>query len=190
MIKEFLKNNEDNIVSIITIAIIIITLIIVVVIWIFNFSGTSNNENLNYYDKKIYSNEMLSEYENEIVNLLNINRVEELYKKADLKFLSDNGLDEDNFKTYLLSNNLIGNSITIVSSECIEYENVYIFRYYYKNYSDYKYVNLIETAPDEYTISFEQEKVSSDIYSKSYFGNNNGVEAEISIVESGNDFIK
>ena len=88
-------------------------------------------------------------------------------------------------------NNYIGNSVEIISSDCIQNSEIYVFRYYYKNYNDYKYVNVIEREPNIYTITFDQDIEYLGEYNKEiYTGMNNNVECEASLIDIGNNFLK
>lgn len=190
MFKDFIKEHEDNVISFVTIAIIVIVLIIVICMWVFNFFGIENEENLNTYNNINYDDTMKEEYTEELKFLLQLRNTDSLYNKMDLQFLADNDLNETNFKSYLLKNNFIGNSIEIISSETLQLNDKYVFRFYYKNYDDYKYVNIIETTPENYTLSFEQESSKITSQMNSIFANSNGIDFELKLVETGNDFVR
>lgn len=189
MLKEFIKENEENVISIVTIIIIIITIIIIIIMWILAFSNNNYEQPLNTYEQVNYVEEKTQQYQNIILNLLNTRNVEKLYSNMDLEYLNKNNINEDNVRNYLLTNNLIGNSIEIVSATNFSEGEVYIFRFYYKNYNDYKYVNIIEHSPDDYTISFEQEEIDSNTQI-SYHGTNNEVSCDLIVLEQTNDYVR
>lgn len=190
MLKEFIEKHEENIITVITVICIIITLIVVVITWVFNMGEKNKEKNLNTYEEINYKTEMLSEYSDIITNLLKTTKIEELYDKLDFKFLSENSLNRENIRDYLLNNGLIGNSIGIISSDCIQNGDIYIFRYYYKNYNDNKYVNIIESKPYEYVISFEQDITELENYENNYTSSNNNIDCYLSLIDTGNEFIK
>lgn len=189
MLKDFIKENEENIISIVATIIIIITIIVIIIMWFFTFSKNDNGQPLNSYEQVNYVEEKTEQYQNIILNLLNTRNVEELYSMMDLEYLNKNNINEENVRNYLLTNNLIGNSIEIVSSTNFSEGEVYIFRFYYKNYNDYKYVNVIEHSPDDYSISFEQEEIDSNT-SISYHEAVNQVACDLIALEQTNDYIR
>ena len=90
MLKEFIKENEENVISIVTIIIIIITIIIIIIMWILAFSNNNYEQPLNTYEQVNYVEEKTQQYQNIILNLLNTRNVEKLYSNMDLEYLNKN----------------------------------------------------------------------------------------------------
>lgn len=187
--KKFLEENEENLVSIITILFIVLSVFIIIILWI-NTIGNITNQAINQLTEVDYDNNMKAEYQNILNTLLNTNHIDELYKKLEIGYISKNNINEDNIREFLLKNNLIGNSIYFISSDVIDNINgTKIFRFYYKNYSNYKYVNVIEINPNEYYISFEQENIV-DYINFVTSGVYEGIRYEIAPLETTSNSIK
>lgn len=191
MFKDFLKDNEENAISFVTIAIVIICIIVIVIIFAINFLG-NNKDNIiiNQISYSNYIESTTGEYEEILKNLLNIRNTDELFKKIDPSYIAKNKLSEDNFKKFMLDNNYIGNSIAIVSNDVFQQDGIYVFRYYYKNYSNYKYVNVIEAKPGEYLLSFDQNIKDININDVSYTGSIDNIVFELSLLEKSEESIK
>lgn len=187
--KKFLEENEENLVSIITILFIVLSVFIIIILWI-NTIGNITNQAINQLTEVDYDNNMKAEYQNILNTLLNTNHIDELYKKLEIGYISKNNINEDNIREFLLKNNLIGNSIYFISSDVIDnVDGTKIFRFYYKNYSNYKYVNVIEINPNEYYISFEQENIV-DYINFATSGVYEGIRYEIAPLETTSNSIK
>ncbi len=187
--KKFLEENEENLVSIITILFIVLSVFIIIILWV-NTIGDITNKAINQLTEVDYDNNMKNEYQNILSTLLNTNHIDELYKKLEIEYISKNNINEDNIREFLLKNNLIGNSIYFISSDVIDNINgTKIFRFYYKNYSNYKYVNVIEINPNEYYISFEQENIV-DYINFVTSGVYEGIRYEIAPLETTSNSIK
>ena len=191
MIKQFLKDNEENVISFVTIFIIIVGVIIIISMWISNvFSKKEEEPRINSYTNISYSEIMKEEYENVLYRLLKVNNYEQLYEKIDKNYLLKNNLDSIDAKNFLIKNNYIGNEIEIISCNVIKSDEIYIFRFYYKNYSAYKHVNVVEYKPNEYYISFEEE-VNSLLDKKSIVkGEENGISYELELLDIKTDSVK
>ena len=187
--KKFLEENEENLVSIITILFIVLSVFIIIILWV-NTIGDITNKAINQLTEVDYDNNMKNEYQNILSTLLNTNHIDELYKKLEIGYISKNNINEDNIREFLLKNNLIGNSIYFISSDVIDnVDGTKIFRSYYKNYSNYKYVNVIEINPNEYYISFEQENIV-DYINFVTSGVYEGIRYEIAPLETTSNSIK
>lgn len=99
-------------------------------------------------------------YTIEIRSLLAENDLELLYSKLDEGYKKQYGIDKDNYKSFLEQSDYISKNINILSSTVNIQENeVYVYRYTYTCNNKKRYVNVIETKPYEYTISFEQDSI-------------------------------
>ncbi len=190
MFKDFLKENEENVISFVTILIIIIGIIVVLCTFIISFSDNEEDEIINKISPYSYTENMIIEYENIVKNLLNARNTEELYNKLDANYITKNNLNQENVKSFLIDNGLVGNSVAIISSEVFQQDEIYIFRYYYKNYSDNKYVNVIEISPNEYYISFDQEIGDIDTSQIRYSSDIDNIYFDLSLVEKSEDSVK
>lgn len=190
MFKDFLKENEENVISFVTILIIIIGIIVVLCTFIISFSDNEEDEIINKISPYSYTENMIIEYENIVKNLLNARNTKELYNKLDSNYITKNNLNQENVKSFLIDNGLVGNSVAIISSEVFQQDEIYIFRYYYKNYSDNKYVNVIEISPNEYYISFDQEIEDIDMSQIRYSSDIDNIYFDLSLVEKNEDSVK
>lgn len=190
----YLKDNEENAISFFAIAVIVISFMVVIFMWIFNsFSGNNSNtdtSSINSYTEANYDEVKKEYYSNLLTNLLKFNNVEKLYSITSLDYLNSNSLNEQNFKNFLIKNNLISNSIEIISCDIFAQGNSRVYRFYYKAYSDYKYVNVIEKNPNEYEISFDQDISNISEYTDTYNGSNSNVDCELKLTEKGEDYVR
>jgi uncharacterized protein YkuJ len=94
-----------------------------------------------------------------------------LYEKTSAEYLKKYNITKDNFKQYMESNKFISKNPTLKSSTVLKQDNdVYVYRVEYLTYGGVKkYVNIIETKPYEYKLSFEQDTIPiSSNNSRSY----------------------
>jgi hypothetical protein len=189
MIKDFLKNNEENAVSFITIAIVIIAIIAIVIIFIFNINDKEETR-INRISKVNYAEVVGQEYATMLPNILSIRNSDSLYEKMNESYVKKYNLTKDNIKSFLLENNMIGNDINVISYDSYSNDGVVVFRYYYKNYSNYRYVNVIETNPGIYTISFEQDLNNIDTTSRTYKGTLEGIDFELRLIEKNEESVR
>lgn len=158
---------------------IILAIIILVIIWYpknqNNFSGEMEYTNVTDGEKRCQDL-----YLSQIRFYLKDQNSDELIKKLDNSFMENNNLNENNYKEFLLNNNIIGkNPILKESSFSKQGDNVYVYRikYYLNGYQ--RFVNVIETYPYQFTISFEQDSLplinnsSNETTTKASVKNNN-----------------
>ncbi len=187
-LKELLKNPKNVVILIVAISVIIIiaVLIYINILWksdnvkVVNNSSNSVDDNSNvvleehsatltdinkYTTSSLEDNEVetASDYFSQVKELLVIGNYDELFEKVDTDYLTSEGFDKNSLYEYLIKNNLIGNSsdeIVQLSIQTASQENnVTIYRIKYKMKYYIGYVNLIETFPYEYTISFLQDTI-------------------------------
>ena len=102
----------------------------------------------------------LDMYNIKIRYLLTENDLSLLYSKLDEEYKRKYSINENNYKSYLEQSNYISKSIELLSSTInIQENDVYVYRFKYKCNDRLCYVNLIETKPYEYTLSFEQDSI-------------------------------
>lgn len=139
------------------VAFVIISLIVLIVIW-WPKSATTKNKIVSYVTMN-GQEESLKKYLTEIKELLVIDNSDKLYEKTNSDFLRQNALNKDNFKEFMNSKQYISKNPILKGNSVSKQENgVYVYRVEYLTYGGLKkYVNIIETKPYEYTLSFEQE---------------------------------
>ena len=190
MLKKFLEDNEENFISIVTLLIILISIVIIIIVWVSNSFVGRKKDVINKYEEVSYNEEMTRYYTQLLTTLVKTNNTDFLFSKMNYDFLGKNNLNEGNFKSYVLANNLVGNSPAVISSDVYQFGENCIFRIYYKNYEDYKYINFIESKPYEYTVSFEQDALNVQDNITNYTGQEMGIQYECDLKELGNNFVK
>lgn len=98
-------------------------------------------------------------YTSKVMSLLCENDLPQLYEKLNDDYKKSINLNENNYKTFLEGASYISDSINILSTEVSIQGDTYIYRFKYSCNNKTCYVNLIETRPYEYTLSFEQETI-------------------------------
>lgn len=158
---------------------IILAIIILVVIWHpkiqNNMSGEMEYDNVTDGEKRCQDL-----YLSQIRFYLKEQNSDELLKKLDKSFMENNNLNESNYKEFLLKNHIIGKNPTLKEgSFSKQSDNVYVYRFKYYLNGYQRYVNVIETYPYQFTISFEQDSLplinnsSNETTLKSTVKNNN-----------------
>ena len=113
-------------------------------------------------------------YKTKIMTFLTENDLEQLYQKLDEDYKAEKNITEKNYQTFLEESGFISkNGISI--GECtvnIQKDDVYVYRFKYTCNNVSKYVNVIETKPYEYTLSFEQNSIP--IVNNTYTETNEG----------------
>lgn len=177
-----------------TFVIALIVIIILVNIW--KPDKTTKNKNLSFeYDDTIeYKKKGYEAIYSDVRSLLYESNVSTLYEKMDQTFLDDNLLTEENFKDYLVRNSLIGTNIKFLSYNYYEgSENVtYIVKYTLtdtSNSTQTKTINIIESSPYNYTLSFEtytiptKDKLKIDTAVE-------GLEIKVTLMERKENYVK
>lgn len=113
-------------------------------------------------------------YKTKIMTFLTENDLEQLYQKLDEDYKAEKNITEKNYQSFLEESGFISkNGISI--GECtvnIQKDDVYVYRFKYTCNNVSKYVNVIETKPYEYTLSFEQNSIP--IVNNTYTETNEG----------------
>lgn len=113
-------------------------------------------------------------YKTKIMTFLTENDLEQLYQKLDEDYKAGKNITEKNYQAFLEESGFISkNGISI--GECtvnIQKDDVYVYRFKYTCNNVSKYVNVIETKPYEYTLSFEQNSIP--IVNNTYTETNEG----------------
>lgn len=113
-------------------------------------------------------------YKTKIMTFLTENDLEQLYQKLDEDYKAEKNITEKNYQAFLEESGFISkNGISI--GECtvnIQKDDVYVYRFKYTCNNVSKYVNVIETKPYQYTLSFEQNSIP--IVNNTYTETNEG----------------
>lgn len=173
---------------------IVILLLIGAIIFIWRpLFKNIETSSLNRYDSTItYENMMKSYYSLYLEKYLKINNFDELYKHIDQQYLSQIGdKSEEELKDYLLTNGFISSKITINE---IHYSNIdstsALYRVFYTSNSGNKYVNISETDPYKFTISFEQDNISNLSSKKDIIITEDMVKYTFKLIDSDNNSVR
>lgn len=113
-------------------------------------------------------------YKTKIIFLLAEKDLNQLYQKLNEEYKSEKNITEKNYQAFLEESGFISNN-GISVGECtvnIQKADVYVYRFNYTCNNVLKYVNVIETKPYEYTLSFEQNSIP--IVNNTYTETNEG----------------
>lgn len=113
-------------------------------------------------------------YKTKIISLLAEKDLNQLYQKLNEEYKSEKNITEKNYQVFLEEAGFISNN-GISVGECtvnIQKADVYVYRFNYTCNNVSKYVNVIETKPYEYTLSFEQNSIP--IVNNTYTETNEG----------------
>lgn len=173
---------------------IVICLIIGVIILIWTpFFKNIETSSLNRYDSdKTYESMMKNYYSKLAENYLKINNFDYLYDYISEDYKTNiNASSKDEIKNYLISNGLISSNITInqVSYSNID-ETSAIYRVFYTSNLGNRYMNITETEPYKFTLSFEQNDVSTLSNNQNIEFNKNMVKYSFKLVEADNSSVR
>lgn len=137
---------------------VVLALIILAWIWWPSDSKTPNTKFK--YEDVDEGKKALNIYTSKIKSLLAENDLPFLYSKLDANYKSQYNINENNYVIFLEQANYISKNINITDATInIQDNDVYVYRFTYTCNNRKCYVNLIETKPYEYTLSFEQETI-------------------------------
>ncbi len=170
----------------------IILLIVIIFIWSPTFKKFQNS-NINTYDDTITYEKIMDEYYTKYLNnCLNIANFDILYDKIDRDYISSLNIEntKESVKNYLRDNGLISSDINILDIDYSTDGEVNIFRVLYKSYNLNKYVNIKETEPYNFTITFEQQELNSLINKKNIKASINSVIYNVETLSSNDKSIR
>lgn len=186
------KNDKLLLYTIIFIFIVIISLIVS----LFYIWRSEEESGITSYTYLGFEEEVVSMYQKQLQILLKENNAKLLAQKLDTQFLVDTNLSRDNITAinqYLKNKSLYStsrNAIVDYTISANESTGVVVYRFKYYNLDNkLKYVNLIETEPYVYTVSFENEYTYTSA-KKSVIDSINGVKFELSLQESKENSLK
>lgn len=160
-------------------------LAVIVLLWIWWPKDSKISNPTFMYEAVDGKQKALDMYNIKIRYLLTENDLPLLYSKLDEKYKRKYSINENNYKSYLEQSNYISKSIELLSSSVnIQENDVYVYRFKYRCNDSICYVNLIETKPYEYTLSFEQETIPIASESSNSINNESNVSnSKISVID-------
>lgn len=156
------------------IAYAILAVLVIIYIW-----WPKGNDSIVSNSKFIYEDvdekqKAIDIYKSKIIPLLSEKDLNQLYEKLNDDYKLEKNITEKNYKTFLEDSGFISNNGVSIGG-CtvnIQKEDVYVYRFNYTCNNNSKYVNVIETKPYEYTLSFEQNSIP--IVNNTYTETNEG----------------
>ena len=152
--------NEEKKEKILIYSIIVIVCLIVIfaIIMIWKPMVSKSNNFNKYNDELNYKDTMIEYYKNYISEVLKVTNFDKLYNKLNSEYLDSIGLsDKEQVKEYLKNNNLISMKYQVNNVETYESsDNNNVFLVSYTISGQEKYVNIIESLPYNFTLSFVQ----------------------------------
>ena len=141
--------------------VIIVTIFVLIFIWI---PKEEKEEKQEYKvgiveSKTIQESDVVNKYYDEIYVLILNNDIDRLYELLSTDYIEYNEYDKDKITEYLRNKEILGKSLELVQYESIfliGYNNVYSLDLKVKNEAYSLNVIIKETAPEEYTISFDK----------------------------------
>lgn len=188
-----MTENKEKILVYIAIAIIIvITIVVIGLIWGASISNFDDNT-INNFDPTITYEEVMTDYYKEYLaeNLKLIN-YDILYENINPDFITSvNCNTKEELKDYLRNNNLISSDINIQN---IEYSNDNSDNSYYRVtyivHNITKYVNITESSPYNFLISFEQNNFDSINNNINANVNYDSVNFDLKVIENNDTSVK
>ena len=152
---------------------VLAVLVIIYIWWPKGNSSIVSNSKFTYEDVD-EKEKAIELYRIKIMSLLTEKDLDQLYEKLDDDYKAEKNINEKNYQAFLEDSGFISNN-GISVGECtvnIQKADVYVYRFNYTCNNVLKYVNVIETKPYEYTLSFEQDKIP--IVNNTYTETNEG----------------
>jgi hypothetical protein len=157
---------------------------ILVVIW----APKTTSEVIKYSDINFEDN-VRGMYIGELKGLLMPKNIDKLYSKLDSEYITKNGFTKDTFYNYATTKRLLNTNAVFYEYQVATQGDTYVYIFKYRSNGFERVVNLIETKPYEYTLSFDQDSVPS-IGQVSAVKFNSDMKFEVTTLESKKDSIK
>lgn len=156
---EDINKKEFNYTVLFIVMFVIASIIVLIIIW-WPKSATKNNKIVTYTSIN-GEEESLKLYLSNLKELLISDNTDKLFEKMNDEFLQKYSLNKENFKEFMDDNQYISKNPILQGSSISKQEgDIYIYRIEYLTFGGLKkYVNVIETQPYEYTLSFEQDNL-------------------------------
>lgn len=155
------KKNDINI-YILSGIIVFVILIIVIIYSLVTNIGDDNEVNI--LEEVDYKSRSIEAYTNILKDLLVPDNSQNIFEKLDESFKNNEGITEDNIYNYLVNNGLVSSNIQIEDCNIFERNTYVVYRFKYDGFLPDRYVNLIETEPFNYTLSFDQSDFNNIIF--------------------------
>lgn len=190
-----LGKNDKILLLIVSFIVIVVILLIVLLFMIWSPKNNKNNDIITY-SYPGFEEKVVTMYQKQLQVLLKESNTKLLAEKLDDEFLSNKSLNRDNItaiKKYMNDNKLVTTNRAAITGYELSYNDesgvaVYRFKYYNK-YGFTRYVNLIETEPYIYTLSFESEYVPTSA-KKNVIDSYENIKFEINLLESKSSSVK
>lgn len=136
-------------------------LAIIVLLFIWWPKDKLNNVNGNFKYSDVDEEQMAIDiYKTELTPLLSKKNMDKLYEKLNYNYMAQNNITKDNYKSFFETSNYISDSVNIIECSVSRQGNdIYIYKFKYSSNNEIHYVNLIESFPYEYSLSFEQDTI-------------------------------
>lgn len=136
-------------------------LAIIVLLFIWWPKDKLNNVNGNFKYSDVDEEQMAIDiYKTELTPLISKKNMDKLYEKLNYNYMAQNNITKDNYKSFLETCNYISDSVNIIECSVSRQGNdIYIYKFKYSSNNEIHYVNLIESFPYEYSLSFEQDTI-------------------------------
>lgn len=136
-------------------------LAIIVLLFIWWPKDKLNNVNGNFKYSDVDEEQMAIDiYKTELTPLLSEKNIDKLYEKLNYNYMAQNSITKDNYKSFFETCNYISDSVNIIECSVSRQGNdIYIYKFKYSSNNEIHYVNLIESFPYEYSLSFEQDTI-------------------------------
>lgn len=202
-INEFFQENR-KIVIIFGIVYIIVMIFVITYIWspkTYKSKQSSDIVKYEQYDETGVQNKAMQDYVNDIAYSFMLGEYDQLVEKVSDDYLEYNGLTKNEMINELKNSGYTSYSTQITSLTQYDLGNIYVYRGELTNGKKMRYINIIETYPYEYTITFDDfYKYSSDVVSKTTegikfdiltsFNNISYIEYKIKVTNEDNDLVK
>lgn len=155
-------------------------LAIIVLLFIWWPKDKLNNLKGNFKYSDIDEEQMAIDiYKSELTPLLSKKNMDKLYEKLNYNYMTQNSITKDNYKSFLETCNYISDSVNIIECSVSRQKNdIYIYKFKYSSNNEIHYVNLIESFPYEYSLSFEQDTIPIVDNTSSKSNTENGSKSE------------
>lgn len=160
---------------------------IFVLYFIWKPSSDNIKEDINIISNEdSYEDVQLNNYLNVLNRLLIATNYDELFERIDSTWLDSNSYNKDTLYNYLIEQGIISNKVPVVK-ESIALSGTngeYYYRFGIQNEKgNIRYVVINETTPNIYTISFEQNNISS-MEGKTYTYVEDGITYTLKVIAS------
>ncbi len=158
-----LEEKEKKLVYSAIAAIIVLLIIVIIIIWTSSFSNKdiyADVTSVNQYNNNYYVEMKKENYKNVVVQCINEDNFEDIYKIINNNYLLSMNMDKDKLEKYLKTEKILShptNSTVIYCSNIKTNGEEYVYTYVYRIGSVERKIHIIESYINKYTVSFEQD---------------------------------